>query len=124
MVNKKNDFFSIQRLLSIQPIDLKFKQLVDQKCSKSNDARVVYVRPRVVVAPTAAPNKVVRLVLLNLALSFPQAHIIDTETLEELNLQSELVEKLNKNKNRWINVTQTLPKDIRIIFNNFSKFCR
>ena len=49
VVNKKNDFFSIQRLLSIQPIDLKFKQLVDQKCSKSNDARVVYVRPRVVV---------------------------------------------------------------------------
>ena len=50
------------------------------------------------------------------------AKYIDTETLEELNTQSELVEKLNKNKNRWINVTQTLPKDIRIIFNNFYKF--
>ena len=39
-----------------------------------NGTGVVYVRPGVVVAPTASPNKVVRLVLLNLALSFPQAH--------------------------------------------------
>jgi len=57
-----------------QTHNLKFKPSIGRKWSKSNDARVVYVRPRVVVAPKAAQSKVVRLVLLNLALSFAQTH--------------------------------------------------
>jgi len=42
--------------------------------NSTDSTGVVYVRPRVVVAPTAAPNKVVLLVPLNLALSSAQTH--------------------------------------------------